>query len=190
MTLPSLETFTELVKLYTGLAKMFPRRKPFPVLLADDCERDRVRVSRLLHQLGMEHEVVESIDGARASIRHGQFGLMLMDIVFDHDRMAGIEFFNEIKADRPNLKVVFLSGYTENLDHSTVGHTIMSINKNMSDDSVKAAISEAVVLNGGFHASPSDIRPVVLFLLVVVAILGRAFLPSGQQVVHWIKQLL
>jgi len=173
----------EMFKAYTALSRLFPRRKPFPVLIVDDDLLYTEQLESICKELKLPSETVYSIDGARTAIRHGQYGLVLLDIGFGPDDMAGINFHNEMKSQRPNLKIVILSGFTERIHRSTVGHVTLFINKNVGYDGVKASISEAWVLNGGFHASNADMAAVALLLIGTVGFIGH----NDRAIWKWIK---
>ncbi len=82
------------------------------VLLAEDDERVRRLTTSVLGQLG--YTVLESADGEDAlevARRHqGEIHLLFTDIVMP--RKCGNEIADDIRRDRPGIKVLFSSGYT------------------------------------------------------------------------------
>jgi CheY-like chemotaxis protein len=82
------------------------------VLLAEDDERVRRLTASVLGQLG--YVVLEAADGEEAlevARRHpGEIHLLLTDIVMP--KKCGNDAAEEIRRDRPGMKVLFSSGYT------------------------------------------------------------------------------
>lgn len=185
--LPNLTTFYELFKAWTLLGKVFPRRKPFPVLIVDDDEDYCEILKDILSEkpLNLTAECVRSTSEARGAIMHAQFSLVFLDLKFDHDDMAGVNFFNDIKKTRRGLKVVFHSGSMRSLEAVQNGHTVLFVSKNMERESLKVAVAEAVAMNGGFHASPQDTWFAAFMLFAIAAFLGH----HDKAIIDWIKKL-
>ena len=83
------------------------------VLLAEDNDAVRNLAARLLRRLG--YRVTEAADAqaALAASEHlAHIDLLVTDVVMP--RMSGVELAHELTAARPGLKVLFMSGYTEN----------------------------------------------------------------------------
>ncbi len=82
------------------------------VLLAEDDERVRRLTASVLDQLG--YTVLEAADGEEAleaARRHeGEIHLLFTDIVMP--KKCGNEIVDEIRRDRPGIKVLYSSGYT------------------------------------------------------------------------------
>jgi two-component system, cell cycle sensor histidine kinase and response regulator CckA len=82
------------------------------VLLAEDDERVRRLTASVLGQLG--YTVLESADGEEAlevARKHnGEIHLLFTDMVMP--KKCGNEIANEIRRERPDIKVLFSSGYT------------------------------------------------------------------------------
>ena len=82
------------------------------VLLAEDDERVRRLTASVLGQLG--YTVLESADGEEAlevARKHnGEIHLLFTDMVMP--KKCGNEIASEIRRDRPDIKVLFSSGYT------------------------------------------------------------------------------
>ncbi|MHC1697258.1 MAG: response regulator [Geobacteraceae bacterium] len=86
------------------------------LLLADDNELVRTVSRELLEKSGFT--VVEAVDGLDAVEKFREMetapDLLLFDIVMP--RMNGMEAFREIHKERPELPVLFMSGYQEKID--------------------------------------------------------------------------
>ncbi len=94
--------------------------KPIPrgsetVLVTEDDESLRILAKSLLEEYG--YRVIEAVDGEEAvqKIREcpEQVSLLLIDIIMP--RLDGRKAYEEIKKLQPGIKVLFASGYTEDL---------------------------------------------------------------------------
>src|SRR6202035_1094637 len=93
-----------------------PKRQGTTILLVEDDEIMRSLTRQLLQEHG--YTVVEADDGKSAlewvqSNPGHPIDLLLTDVVMR--RMSGPELVERINASQPNLKVVFMSGYTGEL---------------------------------------------------------------------------
>ena len=83
------------------------------VLLAEDEALVRAMASRVLRELG--HDVLEAVDGEDAldvaERRSGEIDLLVTDLVMP--RMGGLDLAARLRARRPELRVVFMSGYAD-----------------------------------------------------------------------------
>ena len=90
-----------------------PARGSETILLAEDDEELRTLTARILISQG--YRVLEASDGVealRVADRHrGTLDLLTTDIVMPS--MGGHDLANELSARRPGLKVLFVSGYTD-----------------------------------------------------------------------------
>jgi len=99
------------------LAMITPREEPArgteTVLLVEDEDAVRAMVARVLAASG--YTVLEAADGqqalALAGGHHGPIHLLVTDVVMP--RMGGAELARRLAAVRPDLKIIFISGYTE-----------------------------------------------------------------------------
>jgi CheY-like chemotaxis protein len=92
-----------------------PKRQGTAVLLVEDDEVMRGLTRKLLEEHG--YTVVDADDGKSAlewlESHPGPIDLLLTDVVMR--RMSGPELVERLSASRPNLKVVYMSGYTGEL---------------------------------------------------------------------------
>jgi CheY-like chemotaxis protein len=83
------------------------------VLVTDDEEPVRVVAARMLETLGFR--VVSAADGREAIALFradpGAFRLVLLDLTMPH--LNGEDVFRELRQIRPDVRVLLMSGYTE-----------------------------------------------------------------------------
>jgi polar amino acid transport system substrate-binding protein len=118
------------------------------ILLAEDDEAVRTLTSKLLTEFG--YTVIEAVDGtdavARFRERSDGIDLILSDLIMPH--MNGKEAVDEIRKIRPEIRVIFSSGYApENLqDKVLLEDGIMIICKPISPRKLLQKVRE--VLDG------------------------------------------
>ena len=87
---------------------------PETILLVEDDEMVRILARRLLGEQG--YHVIEARDGAEASSlcqnHPGPIHLMLSDVVLPGQ--SGPQTADELRCSRPDMKLLYMSGYTEN----------------------------------------------------------------------------
>jgi CheY-like chemotaxis protein len=88
-----------------------PRGHGERLLLVEDHDAVRKIFQRLLAGLGYDVTAVESAEAAEQFSGDSTFQLLLTDIMLPG--LSGIELAARWKARRPDLRVVFMSGYTE-----------------------------------------------------------------------------
>lgn len=85
------------------------------ILLVEDEEGVRRLLSHILHKRG--YQVLEASDGNEAlrifAQQASEIELVLTDMVMPH--MSGRELAERIRQERPELKVIFMSGYTDDV---------------------------------------------------------------------------
>jgi two-component system cell cycle sensor histidine kinase/response regulator CckA len=83
------------------------------ILLSEDEILVRAMACRVLRELG--HVVIEAADGedalTAANGHHGSIDLLVTDLVMP--RLGGLDLATRLKAQRPGLRVVFMSGYAD-----------------------------------------------------------------------------
>ncbi len=97
-----------------------PLRGSGTVLLAEDDQTLRTLIKTILTQFG--YDVVESADGQEAIERFSEhprrFDLLVLDVVMP--RKNGRQAFEAIRALRPGIKTLFMSGYSDEMIDRTV----------------------------------------------------------------------
>lgn len=111
-----------------------PRGKGETVLLAEDEENLRRTTSKILEEFG--YRVITAVNGADAVEKFRQnsdsIGLLLFDVIMP--KMNGKVAYEEIRTLRPGIRVVFMSGYAEDLvlGKSLVSKEDLLVNKPVS----------------------------------------------------------
>jgi two-component system NtrC family sensor kinase len=88
-----------------------PRGTGQPVLLVEDNESVRRGFERLLTRLGYAVTAVESAELAEELVQSRTFTLLLTDMMLPG--VSGAELADRLRGRQPGLKVVLMSGYTE-----------------------------------------------------------------------------
>jgi PAS domain S-box-containing protein len=81
------------------------------ILLVEDEDQVRAVARRALERYG--HRVIEARTPMEALDKSREFELLLTDVIMP--QMSGAELARRLLAERPTLKVVFMSGYTDDL---------------------------------------------------------------------------
>jgi len=83
------------------------------ILVVEDNPNVRKTVIRQLHDLGYRTLEADSGSAALRMIKDGaRFDLLLTDVIMPGG-ITGYELADQLRADRPDLKILFTSGYTE-----------------------------------------------------------------------------
>ena len=86
-----------------------PRSSPATILLVEDDDQVRAVARRALERQG--HTVLEARSAMEALEVHGDYELLITDVIMPH--LSGSELARRLVDRRPELKVVFMSGYTD-----------------------------------------------------------------------------
>ena len=114
------------------------------ILLVEDAQRVRAVVREILDMHG--YEVLEARDGAEAlriSASHpGPVHLMVTDVVMPE--MSGRELAQRLDALRPDMKVLYMSGYTDDaiVRHGVLGSGMAFLAKPFTPDALGAKVRE------------------------------------------------
>lgn len=118
------------------------------VLVVEDERGVRELISEFLNLDG--HTVLEAENGAEAvkisEAHDGPIHLLLSDVVMPG--MNGFQVSEAISADRPDLKVIFISGYAnvEEYDQGVLGPDSLLLQKPITADSLRSVV-KAVLRN-------------------------------------------
>lgn len=116
------------------------------ILVVEDEESVRRVASRLLRRLGYSPIVASSGgDALVLAERHeGTIDVLLTDVVMPH--MNGRELAERLTAERPGLKVLFTSGYSENViaQHGVLDETVHFLSKPYTMNSLATRLREVL----------------------------------------------
>ena len=88
--------------------------RPMSILVVDDDEPMRRYIDRVLSAAGYSTTLaVDGADAIGAVARGGPFDLLLSDVVMPE--MTGPELALRLRQDDPDLKVLYLTGYSDSL---------------------------------------------------------------------------
>jgi PAS domain S-box-containing protein len=116
------------------------------ILLVEDEARVRAIATRMLSTLG--YTVLAAADGEDAlrllGEHTGEIHLLLTDVVLP--KIGGRELAELVRAMRPRIKVLFTSGYTDDviLQHRLLQHDIALVNKPYTTESLSRKVREAL----------------------------------------------
>ncbi|KAE9624756.1 two-component regulator propeller domain-containing protein [Parasedimentitalea maritima] len=117
-----------------------------PVLLIEDDPMVRELTNRMLGRLGYQVTSVDGTVAAREALGSGkQFDLLLSDVVLPGG-MSGPEFAAEAKARFPNLKIIFMSGYSAEAakDSGFLGAGDVLLTKPFKRHQIAVALQKAI----------------------------------------------
>ena len=123
------------------------------ILLAEDDEMVRTLVRVTLENEG--YKVLESADPVEArkvADRHrGTIHLLISDVVMP--KLSGRELAEQLLARRPGLKILYMSGYTDDavLNSGIMQQDVAFIQKPFSSDALKEKVREVLEPNGRTH---------------------------------------
>lgn len=126
------------------------------ILLAEDEEMPRKLLARTLNQLG--YRVIAASDGAHAlevAQEHvGPIHLLLTDVLMP--RMAGPDLYRKLVAERPELRVVYLSGYTDStvVEHGVLAEDAPFFRKPVSVRKLARTLRQVLSVKGEPEPSP------------------------------------
>ena len=128
---------------------------PVSILIVDDEESIRTYVDRVLSKAG--YQTTLAVDGAAAievAAGGGPFDLLLTDVMMPE--MTGAELARRLRQDRPHLKVLYLTGYADQLftEKTTLWDDEAFLEKPCSAAALLQAVSLA--LTGSIGAATVD----------------------------------
>jgi two-component system cell cycle sensor histidine kinase/response regulator CckA len=114
------------------------------ILLVEDEEGVRKLISEVLRQNGFKViEASDALQATQASARHGgDIHLLLTDVVMPHS--SGRQLADKLVESRPNMKVLYMSGYTENtvVHHGVLDADVAFLPKPFAFETLLSKISE------------------------------------------------
>jgi two-component system, cell cycle sensor histidine kinase and response regulator CckA len=128
------------------LASAAPRGGTETVLLVEDADSLREMIREILEEAG--YTVLESSDPDEALFKVSTFasplGLILTDVVMPG--MSGPELAKSVRLARPEIKVLFMSGYTDEAMgvHGVLGTGTQFIQKPFAADALLRKVREAI----------------------------------------------
>lgn len=118
------------------------------ILLVEDDRIVRHVAEQILTMYGYKTLVAKDTDHAREICEQyeDEIQLMLTDVVMPV--ISGRELAHQLKAVRPNMKVLYMSGYTDNVivHHGVLKANILFLQKPFTPDSLTSKVREAIDL--------------------------------------------
>jgi two-component system cell cycle sensor histidine kinase/response regulator CckA len=146
--LPQVESETR--ELGEKIVEVAPRGGSETILLVEDEEVVRGLARRILEQAG--YSVVEASKGDEAlrfcAEHPAEVDLLLTDVVMPE--MSGKELADRLKSQYPELKMVFMSGYTDEsiVHHGVLDSSVEFIQKPFTPRALVRKVREVLDLNG------------------------------------------
>jgi PAS domain S-box-containing protein len=116
------------------------------ILLVEDEEQVRTLAKNVLKRQG--YSVVDANDAAAAialaSTHQGRIHLLLTDVVMP--KMSGRELVEKLGPTRPDMKVLFMSGYTDDtiVHHGVLGAGVAFLQKPITPDTLARKVREVL----------------------------------------------
>jgi CheY-like chemotaxis protein len=127
------------------------------ILLAEDEESLRLLTERILTDHG--YTVIAASNGQHAmelaEHHSGTIDLLLTDVIMPH--MNGHDLATQLRADRPTLPVIYVSGYAEPLlaSRGTLPADVTLLSKPVTQQQILAALHRALDTRQPHRSSPS-----------------------------------
>jgi PAS domain S-box-containing protein len=122
-----------------------PRTGPATVLVVEDAEGLRELTRRLLQRLGYTVVVAANADEARREFeRNDSIDVLLTDVVMPG--ASGPELTKQLALQRPDLKVIYMSGYTEDaiIQHGVLNPGIAFLHKPFTSETLGRKVREVL----------------------------------------------
>ena len=126
--------------------KTIPKGGTETILLAEDELEVRRLVKTVLEEFG--YKVIEAVDGDDAINRFmenkDRIDIVILDVIMP--KKNGREAYNELKNIKPDIKTIFISGYTEDIikNEDIVGNRFNFIAKPVSPTDLLRKIREVL----------------------------------------------
>ncbi len=128
---------------------------PISVLVVDDEESVRKFVDRVLREAGYQTVVASSgLDAIEAASKLASLDVLVTDVMMP--QMAGDELARRMRQNQPSLKVLYLTGFADNLfkEKVTLWQDEAYLDKPCSIKSLLQAVS--LLLFGSVEARPEQ----------------------------------
>jgi two-component system cell cycle sensor histidine kinase/response regulator CckA len=128
---------------------------PISVLVVDDEESVRKFVDRVLREAGYQTAVASSgLDAIEAASKLASLDVLVTDVMMP--QMAGDELARRMRQNQPSLKVLYLTGFADNLfkERVTLWQDEAYLDKPCSIKSLLQAVS--LLLFGSVEARPEQ----------------------------------
>jgi len=118
------------------------------ILLAEDNEDVRSLAARMLRHWG--YTVLATMNGTEAlavlKAHDGSVDLLLTDVIMPE--MSGPELFKEVTEENPDIKVLYMSGYTDDMiaHRGVLDQGIAFIQKPFTSQAIAAKVREALTI--------------------------------------------
>jgi CheY-like chemotaxis protein len=133
---------TRLDSIPAPLALAAGASEQFDILVVDDDHQVRMPLVDLLKSLG--HRVLEAASGEEALAVLDDAAVQILLCDFAMPGMNGVAVANLARASKPELSVVFMSGYADGDElRDAVGHNATMLRKPFDTDAVRRAIGNA-----------------------------------------------
>jgi two-component system cell cycle sensor histidine kinase/response regulator CckA len=119
--------------------------RPPRILVVEDEDPIRQLIDRILRETGYDTSVAPNgLEGLRLTQTDAGFDLLLTDL--DMPRMSGDELVRRARALHPDLKVVYLTGYSDRLfsDRSMLWEDEAFLDKPITINGLREAVSLAL----------------------------------------------
>ena len=113
------------------------------VLLVEDNDQVRTFTSEMLRDAGCEVIESESAMDALEKLHGQEFDLLLSDVVMPGQ--SGVELANQVRGDRPDMTIVLMTGYSDELAKGGVHYPFIA--KPFTSNGLKAVIGSALSAN-------------------------------------------
>lgn len=115
------------------------------VLSVGNCGYDDSRIGRMLSAVGASADRAHDAADAKAKLQQNQYGLVLINRIFDANGASGIEFVSELKKEKPDLKIMLVSDYPDAQATAISNGALPGFGKSqLSDPDTHAKVQQAL----------------------------------------------
>lgn len=115
------------------------------VLSVGNCGYDDSRIGRMLAAIGTAADRAHDAADAKAKLGQNEYGLVLVNRVFDASGASGIDFVSELKKEKPDLNMMLISDYPEAQARAISNGALPGFGKSqLSDPDTHARVKDAL----------------------------------------------